>query len=90
MSCLPFRLLAVYPQTKTYFSHWASLEPGSEPVVQHGVLIMGGVMLAVEKIDDLAAGLLPLSELHAYTLRVDPANFKVGYIGKMLPSVIAF
>ena len=38
---------------------------------------MGGVADAVKKIDDLSAGLLNLSELHAFTLRVDPANFKV-------------
>uniref|UniRef100_A0A3B3ZDS8 Globin domain-containing protein n=1 Tax=Periophthalmus magnuspinnatus TaxID=409849 RepID=A0A3B3ZDS8_9GOBI len=31
----------------------------------------------VGKIDDLKGGLQSLSELHAFTLRVDPANFKV-------------
>lgn len=40
---------------------------------------MNGYLAAVEKIDDLGAGLLDLSELHAFTLRVDPANFKVCY-----------
>nr|AEA51092.1 alpha-type globin [Oryzias melastigma] len=38
---------------------------------------MGGVADAVSKIDDLTAGLLDLSELRAFTLRVDPANFKI-------------
>ncbi|PWA17844.1 hemoglobin embryonic subunit alpha-like isoform X2 [Gambusia affinis] len=38
---------------------------------------MGGVAEAVAKIDSLTTGLLNLSELHAFTLRVDPANFKV-------------
>lgn len=38
---------------------------------------MGGVTEAVTKIDNLSTGLLELSELHAFTLRVDPANFKV-------------
>uniref|UniRef100_A0A3Q3H251 Hemoglobin embryonic subunit alpha-like n=1 Tax=Labrus bergylta TaxID=56723 RepID=A0A3Q3H251_9LABR len=57
------RMLTVYPQTKTYF--------------KHGITVMGGVGLAVSKIDDLKAGLLNLSELHAFTLRVDPANFKI-------------
>uniref|UniRef100_A0A3B3Y0Z5 Globin domain-containing protein n=1 Tax=Poecilia mexicana TaxID=48701 RepID=A0A3B3Y0Z5_9TELE len=33
--------------------------------------------VSVAKIDDLTAGLLSLSELHAFTLRVDPANFKI-------------
>lgn len=73
----PHRMLLVYPQTKTYFSHWPDTKAGSEPVKKHGKKIMGGVGLAVSKIDDLAAGLLELSELHAFKLRVDPANFKV-------------
>uniref|UniRef100_A0A3P9K7M9 Globin domain-containing protein n=1 Tax=Oryzias latipes TaxID=8090 RepID=A0A3P9K7M9_ORYLA len=71
------RMLAVYPQTKTYFAHWKDLSPGSAPVKKHGKTIMGGVADAVGKIDDLTAGLLNLSELHAFTLRVDPANFKI-------------
>ncbi|XP_028267195.1 hemoglobin embryonic subunit alpha [Parambassis ranga] len=71
------RMLLVYPQTKTYFSHWKDLSPGSAPVKKHGKTVMGGVGEAVSKIDDLKAGLLNLSELHAFTLRVDPANFKI-------------
>ncbi|XP_040918172.1 hemoglobin embryonic subunit alpha-like [Toxotes jaculatrix] len=71
------RMLVVYPQTKTYFSHWKDLSPGSAPVKKHGATVMGGVADAVTKIDNLAAGLLNLSELHAFTLRVDPANFKI-------------
>ncbi|XP_061568748.1 hemoglobin subunit alpha-1-like [Cololabis saira] len=71
------RMLVVYPQTKTYFSHWKELTPGSAPVKKHGKTVMGGVAEAVGKIDDLALGLLSLSELHAFTLRVDPANFKI-------------
>ncbi|XP_040918209.1 hemoglobin embryonic subunit alpha-like [Toxotes jaculatrix] len=71
------RMLIVYPQTKTYFSHWKDLSPSSAPVKKHGITIMGGVAEAVGKIDNLTAGLLNLSELHAFTLRVDPANFKI-------------
>uniref|UniRef100_A0A4W5M0M7 Globin domain-containing protein n=1 Tax=Hucho hucho TaxID=62062 RepID=A0A4W5M0M7_9TELE len=71
------RTLVVYPQTKTYFSHWTDLNPGSAQVKKHGLTVMGGVLDAVTKIDDLAGGLLTLSELHAFTLRVDPANFKI-------------
>ncbi|KAK9978055.1 hypothetical protein ABG768_019828 [Culter alburnus] len=70
------RMLTVYPQTKTYFSHWADLSPGSGPVKKHGKTIMGAVGDAVSKIDDLVGGLAALSELHAFKLRVDPANFK--------------
>ncbi|XP_024128073.1 hemoglobin embryonic subunit alpha [Oryzias melastigma] len=71
------RMLVVYPQTKTYFAHWKDLSPGSAPVKKHGQTVMGGVADAVSKIDNLTAGLLNLSELHAFTLRVDPANFKI-------------
>ncbi|XP_041817990.1 hemoglobin, alpha embryonic 5 [Chelmon rostratus] len=71
------RMFAVYPQTKTYFSHWPDLGPGSASVKSHGKKVMGGVALAVSKIDDLTKGLLDLSEQHAFQLRVDPANFKI-------------
>ncbi|XP_030645491.1 hemoglobin subunit alpha-1-like [Chanos chanos] len=71
------RMLTVYPQTKTYFSHWKDLSSGSAPVRKHGKVVMDGVADAVSKIDDLKSGLLSLSELHAFQLRVDPANFKI-------------
>ncbi|XP_029363486.1 hemoglobin embryonic subunit alpha-like [Echeneis naucrates] len=71
------RMLVVYPQTKTYFSHWKDLSPNSAPVKRHGSVVMSGLADAVSKIDDLKGGLLNLSELHAFTLRVDPANFKI-------------
>ncbi|TRY96351.1 hypothetical protein DNTS_008321 [Danionella cerebrum] len=71
------RLLHVYPQTKTYFSHWSDLKPGSPPVRKHGLKVVGGLSFAVDKIDDLIGGMLTLSELHAFQLRVDPANFKL-------------
>lgn len=69
--------MAVYPQTKSYFSHWSSTAPGSAPVRKHGITIMTGVVDAVSKLDNLKEGLLSLSELHAFMLRVDPVNFKV-------------
>ncbi|XP_047427142.1 hemoglobin embryonic subunit alpha-like [Mugil cephalus] len=71
------RMLIVYPQTKTYFAHWQDLSPNSAPVKKHGMTVMGGVADAVSKLDNLPAGLLNLSELHAFTLRIDPANFKI-------------
>lgn len=70
-------MLTVYPQTKTYFSHWSDISKGSAQVKNHGKTVMGGVEEAVNKIDDLTNGLLNLSELHAFQLRVDPTNFKV-------------
>lgn len=71
------RLVTVYPQTKTYFTHWKDTSASSSQVRKHGITVMGGVREAMGKINDLTGGLLTLSELHAFTLRVDPANFKV-------------
>uniref|UniRef100_UPI0037E8C1E8 hemoglobin embryonic subunit alpha-like n=1 Tax=Semicossyphus pulcher TaxID=241346 RepID=UPI0037E8C1E8 len=71
------RMLIVYPQTKTYFAHWKDQSPTSASAKKHGITVMSGVADAVSKIDDLKGGLLNLSELHAFTLRVDPANFKI-------------
>ncbi|XP_012694344.1 hemoglobin subunit alpha-1-like [Clupea harengus] len=71
------RMIVVYPQTKTYFSHWPDLAPGSAHVRAHGKKVMSGIGLAVANIDDLLGGLLTLSERHAFQLRVDPANFKI-------------
>lgn len=79
-------MLVVYPQTKTYFSHWPNLSFGSAPVKAHGAKVMGGVALAVKAIDDLEKGLLELSEQHAFKLKVDPANFKVrNNLGTQVP-----
>ncbi|XP_023677765.1 hemoglobin subunit alpha-like [Paramormyrops kingsleyae] len=71
------RMLTVYPQTKTYFAHWSDLSPGSAQVKNHGKTIMGAVTDAVGKIDDLQGALSSLSELHAFKLRIDPANFRI-------------
>ncbi|XP_063043114.1 hemoglobin subunit alpha-like [Engraulis encrasicolus] len=86
------RMLVVYPQTKTYFAHWADLSPGSAPVRKHGKTIMDTVGDAIGSIDDLVGGLAALSELHAFKLRIDPANFKIlahcliVVIGAMFPA----
>nr|ABY21327.1 alpha-globin 4 [Oncorhynchus masou formosanus] len=71
------RMLTAYPQTKTYFSQWADLSPGSVPVKKHGGIIMGAIGKAVGLMDDLVGGMNALSDLHAFTLRVDPGNFKI-------------
>ncbi|CAJ1075639.1 hemoglobin embryonic subunit alpha-like [Xyrichtys novacula] len=71
------RMLIVYPQTKTYFAHWKDQSPTSDSAKKHGITVMGGVGFAVSKLDNIKEGLLNLSELHAFTLRVDPANFKI-------------
>ncbi|XP_047214500.1 hemoglobin subunit alpha-like [Girardinichthys multiradiatus] len=71
------RMLVSYPQTKTYFAHWGDLRPQSAKVKKHGATIMAALGKAVKGIDDLTGTLSALSELHAFTLRVDPANFKI-------------
>uniref|UniRef100_A0AAY5K6G0 Globin domain-containing protein n=1 Tax=Esox lucius TaxID=8010 RepID=A0AAY5K6G0_ESOLU len=71
------RMLVVYPQTKTYFSHFADLTPGSAQVRKHGDTIMNKIDDCVNHMDDLVSYMSSLSELHATKLRVDPANFKI-------------
>lgn len=73
-----FRMFVTYPQTKTYFSDWGqNLGPQNEKVKTHGAVIMAAVGKAVKNIDNLVGATTQLSELHAFKLRVDPANFKV-------------
>ncbi|KAG7316896.1 hypothetical protein KOW79_019194 [Hemibagrus wyckioides] len=81
------RLFEVYPQTKTYFAHWSDLHPGSPQVKKHGAVIVRKVGEAVANIDDLTGALSSLSDLHAFKLRVDPANFKI--LGQTLKVSIA-
>ncbi|XP_018560560.1 hemoglobin subunit alpha [Lates calcarifer] len=71
------RMLVAYPQTKTYFSQWGDLTPQNAQVRKHGGVIMASVGKAVKGINDLTGTLSALSELHAFKLRVDPANFKI-------------
>ncbi|KAM6905575.1 hemoglobin subunit alpha-A-like [Xenentodon cancila] len=71
------RMLVAYPQTKTYFVQWSDLSPESPQVKKHGAKIMAAIGEAVGGIEDLVGCLSKLSELHAFKLRVDPANFKI-------------
>ncbi|XP_037360520.1 hemoglobin subunit zeta [Talpa occidentalis] len=70
------RLFTSFPQTKTYFPHF-DLHAGSAQLRAHGAKVAAAVGDAVRSIDDVARALAPLSELHAYVLRVDPVNFKL-------------
>merc|ERR1739845_119015 len=70
------RLMVVFPSSKSYFAHWKDLSKDSVNVRKHGIVIMNGVYDALAKIDDMNNGLLTLSELHAFMLRIDPINFK--------------
>lgn len=71
------RLFSCYPQAKTYFPHF-DLHTGSAQLRAHGSKVVAAVGDAVKSIDNVASALSKLSELHAYVLRVDPVNFKVG------------
>ncbi|KAK6476109.1 hemoglobin subunit alpha [Huso huso] len=71
------RMLEVFPQTKTYFSHYADLSVKSTQVRTHGKKIIDAITSAVNHIDEITGTLSSLSTLHANTLRVDPANFKL-------------
>ncbi|NP_001281123.1 hemoglobin, alpha embryonic 5 [Cynoglossus semilaevis] len=71
------RLFAAHPQTKTYSTHFKDFTYNSPQVKEHGKLVMKGIKQAYENIDDMVTGLLDLSEKHAFTLRVDPSNFKL-------------
>uniref|UniRef100_A0A673GF46 Hemoglobin, alpha adult 2 n=1 Tax=Sinocyclocheilus rhinocerous TaxID=307959 RepID=A0A673GF46_9TELE len=65
VAALPFhRMLAVYPQTKTYFAHWPDHSLSSPHVKKHGKTVMGVITDAVGKLDDLIGGLSSLSDLH--------------------------
>nr|AAX35759.1 hemoglobin alpha chain [Sciaenops ocellatus] len=72
------RMLVAFPQTKTYFSDWGQdIGPQTQQVKTHGGVIMAAVGKAVRSIDNLVGAMKELSELHAFSLRVDPANFKI-------------
>uniref|UniRef100_A0A3P9JKE4 Si:ch211-5k11.8 n=1 Tax=Oryzias latipes TaxID=8090 RepID=A0A3P9JKE4_ORYLA len=71
------RMLVAYPQTKAYFSHWSDLSPDSAQVKKHGTTIMAAIGEAISKIHNLVCALSKLSDLHAFKLQVDPANFKI-------------
>nr|ALS05333.1 hemoglobin alpha D subunit [Oxyura australis]ALS05334.1 hemoglobin alpha D subunit [Oxyura maccoa] len=70
------RMFITYPQTKTYFPHF-DLNPGSEQIRGHGKKVAAALGNAVKSLDNLSQALSELSNLHAYNLRVDPANFKL-------------
>ncbi|KAM9304723.1 hemoglobin subunit alpha-3-like [Gastrophryne carolinensis] len=70
------RLFLSFPQTKVYFSHF-DLSHGSADVLAHGGKVLKALGDAANHLDNLAANLSTLSDLHAYNLRVDPGNFEL-------------
>lgn len=65
----------VFPQSKTYFSHF-NLSPGSKDIIHQGEKIGKALDSALKHLDDIRGTLSQLSDLHAYNLRVDPVNFQ--------------
>ncbi|CAM4524075.1 hemoglobin subunit alpha-D-like [Lepidochelys kempii] len=70
------RMFTVYPQTKTYFPHF-DLRPDSKHIRWHGKKVVAALGDAVRHIDNISEALSGLSNLHVYSLRVDPVNFKL-------------
>ncbi|XP_030068307.1 hemoglobin subunit pi [Microcaecilia unicolor] len=70
------RLLSCFPQTRIYFSHF-DLSRASAHIRAHGAKIMGVIGEAVQHMDNLDDTLSWLGDLHAYTLKVDPGNFRL-------------
>lgn len=89
--CLPavhlhvflLRCLIVYPWTQRYFGSFGSLSDvasimGNKKVAAHGKVVLNGLRLAVQNMDDIKNTYAPLSVLHSEKLHVDPDNFRVG------------
>ncbi|XP_057262561.1 hemoglobin subunit alpha-2 [Pezoporus wallicus] len=70
------RMFITYPQTKTYFPHF-DLQHGSDQIRSHGKKVATALANAAKNLDNLSQALSELSNLHAYSLRVDPVNFKL-------------
>lgn len=76
-------MFASYPGTKTYFSH-LDIGPGSAHLSSHGKKIVLAIAEGAKDISQLTVTLAPLQTLHAYQLRIDPTNFKVGFTKTLL------
>ncbi|KAM9012640.1 hemoglobin subunit alpha-2 [Guaruba guarouba] len=70
------RMFITFPQTKTYFPHF-DLQHGSDQIRSHGRKVATALANAAKNLDNLSQALSELSNLHAYSLRVDPVNFKL-------------
>lgn len=51
---------------------------GNKKVAAHGKVVLNGLRLAVQNMDDIKNTYAPLSVLHSEKLHVDPDNFRVG------------
>ncbi|KAG8145897.1 hypothetical protein E2320_012345 [Naja naja] len=73
------RLFIVFPQSKTYFSHF-NLSPGSKDIIHQGEKVGKALDSALKHLDDIRGTLSQLSDLHAYNLRVDPLLIKCFHV----------
>ncbi|XP_029015033.1 hemoglobin subunit beta-like [Betta splendens] len=76
------RCLVVYPWTQRYFGKFGNLYNAaaitSNPNVSaHGKVVLEGLTLAVQNMDDIKATYAELSVLHSEKLQVDPDNFRL-------------
>ncbi|RVE69711.1 hypothetical protein OJAV_G00080470 [Oryzias javanicus] len=76
------RCLIVYPWTQRYFGSFGNLYNAaaisSNPkVAAHGKVVLSGLQLAVNNMDDIKQTYADLSVLHSEKLHVDPDNFKL-------------
>lgn len=51
---------------------------GNPEVSRHGAVVLHGLDVALNDMDNIKSNYAELSELHSEKLRVDPDNFKVG------------
>lgn len=75
------RFFLSYPQSKPSFPQFDQL-PGSAQLRARGAELAAALNDAVKNMDDMDGALSPLSDLLAYKLRVDPANFRVSAQGR--------
>ncbi|KAM4632279.1 hemoglobin subunit alpha-like [Discoglossus pictus] len=68
------RMFHCHTQTKTYFPSF-DFSAHSANLKGHGKKVMDALTEAVNHLDNIPAALSKLSDLHAYDLRVDLANF---------------
>lgn len=69
-------MFVCHPQTKTYFPKF-DFHANSANLKAHGKKVMNALTEAVKHLDHPEAAFGHLSEVHAFTLRVDPGNFAV-------------
>ncbi|KAM4698361.1 hemoglobin subunit beta-2-like [Rhinophrynus dorsalis] len=86
------RLLIVYPWTQRYFSSFGNLSnptaiAGNAKVHGHGKKVLSAIGNTIQHLDDVKGSLQELSKIHAFTLYVDPENFK--RFGEVLVIVLA-